>query len=87
MRNFRATDWKKFKERLVTTLADGPVLAIIETPESFRMALDNINTAIKSTIEAEVPINKPIPHTKCWWNHDLTVARNKKYKLANLAHK
>ena len=86
-RNFRATDWKEFKGLLATTLANTTEPAEIHTPEDFREALNVVNSALQSTIEAKVPTNKPIPYTKRWWNQDLTVARNQKRKLANLAHK
>ena len=46
-----------------------------------------INTALKAAVEEKVPMNKPIPYTKRWWSHDLTMACKKKCKLANLLHK
>ena len=49
--------------------------------------MDVINQALKTTIEAKVPKNSTIPHTKWWWNQDLTKARREKNKLANLAYK
>ena len=86
-RNFRATDWKEFKNLLVTTLANAPRPARIHTPEEFRSALDMINRALKTTVKAKVPENKMAPHTKHWWSHELMVACKRKQRLANLAYK
>ena len=86
-RNFRATDWKKFNKRLEASLIHAPRPTRIHSPEEFREALDTINHALKTTMEAEVPVTKPYPHTKRWWNHDLSKARKEKNKSARLAYK
>ena len=86
-RNFRATDWKKFNDHLTITLANAPNPKRIRTPGEFRETLDVINQALKYTIYAKVPKNIKIPHTKRWWNQDLTKARREKNKLANLVYK
>ena len=77
-RNFRVTEWDKFRGHLVTMLANAPAPERIRTPEELRETLDTINLALKATIETQVPLRNPIPYTKRWWNHDLSAARRKK---------
>ena len=84
-RNFRTTDWKKFSEHL-TTLLPHIEPRRLNSEAEFRKALDTINLALKSTIEATVPINKPFPGTKRWWTSKLTDLRRTKNRLANLSH-
>ena len=84
-RNFRTTDWKEFANHLMTLLPTEEPKRLTSTAE-FREALDSINNALKSTVEAVVPINKPFPSTKRWWTHELNDLRKKKNRLANLSH-
>ena len=86
-RNFRATDWDDFTSHLTDILAPLPSPKRILSHTQFRTALDVLNAAISNTIEKHVPISKPLPHTKRWWNQDLTTARKKKNRLANDAYK
>ena len=86
-RNFRSTDWKEFRKHFEATLATAPEPARIRTLEEFRDALDILNGALRMTIETEIPENKPTPYTKRWWTPELTAARRRKHRLANLAHK
>ena len=86
-RNFRAANWADVNKHLATTLADAPDPSRIYSPEEFRETLNTINGALKAAIEVMIPMNNPIPHTKRWWNHNLTVARWNKNRLANLAYK
>ena len=86
-RNFRTVKWDEFNELLTASLTHAPDPKRIQTPEEFRDALDRINLALKTTIEEKVPLNKPLPHTKRWWNQDLNKARKEKNRLASLAYK
>ena len=85
-RNFRSTDWKEFTTHLTTLLPTEEPRRLTSMTE-FRAELDSINLALKSTIEAKVPINNPFPHTRRWWTHGLNDLRKKKNRLANLSHR
>jgi len=61
-RNFRTTDWGAFTEHLTTLLSHSEPRKITSETE-FRSALDEINAALRTTMETNVPINKPFPHT------------------------
>lgn len=85
-RNFRATDWKAFNEHLTMLLPTSEPRRI-NTNAEFRTALNSLTTALKSTIETTVPINKPYPFTKRWWTHELSTLRKKKNRLARASHR
>ena len=86
-RNFRNTDWAEFTSHLSSLLARSPKPVKIRTHEQFRSALASVNNAIAVTIEAKVPLAKPIPFSKRWWNSDLSALRKKKNRLARLSHR
>ena len=85
-RNFHTTDWKDFTDHLKTLLSNSETRKLTSVTE-FRSALDTINAALQSTIEAKVLVNKPFPHTKRWWMHELNNLRKKKNRLANASHR
>ena len=85
-RNFRTTDWEAFTEQLTELLSHSEPRKLTSERE-FRTALDEINTALKTTMEDKVPINKPFPHTKRWWTHTLNDLRKKKGRSANTSHR
>ena len=86
-RNFRGTNWDEFSKHLDATLSSYPPPKRILSHSQFRTALNTLNSSIINTIEEHVPMSKPFPHTKRWWNRDLTDARKKKNRLANAAYK
>ena len=59
----------------------------ISSPTRFRSSLDAINLALTSATNAYVPINKPLPHTKRWWNAELSIMRKRKNRAARLSYK
>jgi len=85
-RNFRSTDWNEFNTHLKEVLSPS-IPSRIRTENQFRTSLDMVTTALKSTIEAKVPLNSPFPFTKRWWTHDLSVLRKEKNRLANSSHR
>ena len=85
--NFRATDWTEFNNYLTSMLVNAQDPKRIQTPEEFREALSVVNKALKATIEVKVPKHSTLPHTKRWWNQDLTKVQQEKNKLTNLAYK
>ena len=85
-RNFRSTDWKEFNTHLKEVLTPS-ALSRIRTENQFRTRLNTLTAALKSTIEAKVPINSPCPFTKRWWTPDLSALRKEKNRLARSSHK
>ena len=54
------------------------------------MLLDQItklDTAIKTAIKEVVPLSRPSPYTKRWWNKGLTIMRKQKEKLARKSYR
>jgi hypothetical protein len=86
-RNFREVDWRTFNQHLTTRLSEHPQPQRITTEGEFRASLDIINNALKATVEDQIPISKPLPHTKRWWTSDLTVLRKARNRLANVAYR
>jgi len=65
--NFRDVDWKEFRDRLNTHLADIPEPMPITSEAQFQAAAAKLITAIQRTIEDKTPRTKPSPHAKRWW--------------------
>src|SRR6266481_6384363 len=67
-RNFRATDWDKFREDLAEQLYDilGPCALL--TDSQFQRAVAALTQMIQATIEAMVLIPRPSLHSCCWWS-------------------
>jgi len=85
-RSFHATDWKEFTDTLTTLLSHSEPKRLTSEAE-FKTALHTINTALRETIEAVVPIQNPFPHTKRWWSSELGELCKKKNKLARSSHR
>jgi len=85
-RNFHATDWEEFTDKL-TNLLSHSIPKKLTSEEEFRAALHMINAALSETIEAVVPINNPYPYTKRWWSSKLDELRKRKNRLARLSHR
>ena len=79
--------WEKFNEYLKTELGKQPRPKRLKDLDEFGGALVTIHTVIKATIEAEVPITKPLPYTKRRWNPELNTLHKSKNKLASLSYK
>jgi len=68
-RNFRQTDWDAFGKMLKEKLER------LDEPREFRMgeraaferARKDLERAVMETIEDQVPMAKPCPHSKRWW--------------------
>jgi hypothetical protein len=87
IRNFRETDWSKFKEVLTARLNSRPASAHIYTNEAFQSAAHNLALSLDETISETVPISEPNPHSKHWWTHDLTLRQRQVNKAAHTAYK
>lgn len=77
-RNFRMTDWKEFREQLTENLARRPPPKEIPNITDFQEAVSFLTITLQDTIEEVVPETKPVPHTKRWWNLDLSCMKKKK---------
>jgi hypothetical protein len=86
-RDFRATNWTEFTKYLSDTLSLATTPTRLTTIEEFDSALYTITSALKETIDMHVPLSKPFPHTKRWWNPDLTAIRKAKNKLSKVAYR
>ncbi|PPQ78944.1 hypothetical protein CVT25_002395, partial [Psilocybe cyanescens] len=85
--NFRMTDWKEFKTLLTTKITELPEPGIIQTKEELQETATALTTAIQLTIEAIVPINKPCPNSKRWWNRELSDIRKAMNKLSRTSYR
>jgi hypothetical protein len=85
--NFRAVDWKEFNEKLAVELTNIDPPQPITTKEQLSDAIAGLTKAIQSTIRAKVPVNRPCPHSKRWWNSDLKDAKRHVSKLSNISYK
>ncbi|KAE9401736.1 hypothetical protein BT96DRAFT_782726, partial [Gymnopus androsaceus JB14] len=71
-RNFRMTDWDKFKEIILDKLNLIPPPQEITSRAQMNTAVDDLTAAIQKTINKVVPINKPCPSSRRWWTHELS---------------
>jgi len=55
--DFRAMDWNNFNTQLSKHLRNIPEPTILNMPDDFNMALQDLNTAITTTIAAVVPVS------------------------------
>jgi len=85
--NFRMVDWEVFNEELLARIGDIPEPVSILTEDQLSTAIDNLTSVLQDVIRTTVPLNKPCPHTKRWWNEDLNKLKKKKNKLSNLSSK
>jgi exonuclease III len=87
-RNFRMTDWTDFNNALVAELGERigepePITTIDE----FNRIASEITAAIQAVIERVVPMTKPCPYIKRWWNKDLDDLKKRVNKLSELSWK
>ena len=85
--NFREADWDKFRRKLTTKLGAIPEDPIIHTPEQLAQAVDHLTLAIQTSIQEEIPITKPRPDSKRWWNGDLKRMRKDLNRLRALSYR
>lgn len=81
-RNFRMVDWEAFNECLQANLLEIPLPGILETEEDIQLAAKDLTVSIQRTIEDQIPLSKPCPHSKRWWNSDLQSLKKKLNKLS-----
>jgi hypothetical protein len=71
-RNYRATDWEKYREVLQQKLSLILKPAEIRTKEELTLRVATLEETITSTTKEVVPETKPSPYRKRWWTPELT---------------
>jgi len=61
---------------------DIPLPICIESAEELQQVASDLTTAIQTTIQEKVKLNKPCPHSKRWWNSDLRQLKKELNKLS-----
>ncbi len=72
--NWRATDWEEYNEIVEASLRDNNIdqmLDSMESTEDINKVVQTLNNAYLQANES-VPVKKPSPHAKRWWNAELT---------------
>ncbi|RDB20758.1 putative protein in type-1 retrotransposable element R1DM [Hypsizygus marmoreus] len=80
-------EWPEFLEELEAQLAMIPEPQPLKTEGEFKKAIEDLTHVLQETITRKVKMNKPRPHSKRWWNSDLTAAKRQLYKLSDLITK
>jgi hypothetical protein len=85
--NFKAIDFEKFNDALHARLSHDSPAQHIETKPQFFEKVQCLTAIIQETIEDQVPLKKPSPYSKRWWNSELTELKKRKSRLSNEAYK
>ena len=85
--NFRVVDWEDFQENLAIRLLEIPAPQPLRTDQQFQEAAENLTAVLQDTIRTRVPVNKPCPFSKRWWNNDLSRKKTNMKKLSRLAYR
>jgi hypothetical protein len=80
-------DIEAFNTDLQTKLTNNSPAHMIISEEAFHTKINQLTAIIKETIIEQVPVRKPCPFSKRWWNPDLTALKKKKNRLSNKAYK
>ncbi|KAJ7200618.1 hypothetical protein GGX14DRAFT_340025, partial [Mycena pura] len=75
-RNFRGTDWDEFPSLLDAELANKPLPPLpLHTPEDIDNYVDTLTERLTTVLERHVPLTRPSPYSRRWWNAGLSVLR------------
>ena len=85
--NFRMVDWEVFNEELAARIAEIPEPTAILSEEQLSRAIEDLTATLQDVIRTTVPLSKPCPHTKRWWNMELDKLKKSTNKLSNTAYK
>ncbi|KAF9231251.1 hypothetical protein BU15DRAFT_7274, partial [Melanogaster broomeanus] len=86
-RNFREVDWQKFQCTIEEKMAMYPTAHPIITDREFQEVAHALTAAMTEAISLHVPMSRPNPHSKRWWNRDLSILRKGVQKAAALSYK
>ena len=53
----------------------------------FQNAVASLTEAIQATTNIVVPFSKPVPHSRCWWNEELSALKKCLNKLNNESYR
>jgi Endonuclease-reverse transcriptase len=89
-RSFRNVAWDDFRNKLSENLAlhglhNDPIPPT--TPADIDMLVNQITTAIQTTIQDNIPTMRISPYTKRWWNRDLKQLRQEFARRSRAEHK
>lgn len=84
--NFRSINFTDFNATLKTWLDQDSTARHIATEQEFHNKVNTLTKIIQEMINAKVPLRKPSPYAKRWWNADLLVLKKKKNQLSYKAH-
>ena len=85
--DFRQVDWPTFNKELTTRLVDIPLPALLTHDDAFQKAVDDLTATLQEVIRTKVPMSKPCPHSKRWWNKELSTLKKLKNKLSSTSYK
>lgn len=87
--NFKEVDWDTFQERLIinlgTTLTTD--LSGITDTATLEEGTNQLFKSITNTIQEVVPQAKISPHTKRWWNKELTATRRTRNRASTVRYR
>jgi ribonuclease HI len=86
-RNFKDTDWTRFRELLQVKAAQYQYNANPLTAADLDILLEQILKPVTEVIQETIPMTKPSPHMKKWWTKELSAARKLKNRLSNQSYK
>ena len=84
-KNYKEVNWEAFNSFLSNLLSHTP-LTPIATKAQFQEAARNLDQALKETVENCVPKTRPSPHSRRWWNKDLTEMKKEVNCLNHIAY-
>ena len=84
-KNYKEVDWEAFNSYLSNLLSHSP-LTPIASETQFQEAAWNLDLALKETVENCVPKTRPSPHSRRWWNKDLTEMKKEVNRLNRIAY-
>lgn len=76
---FKSAPWEKIRERVQEQLNQ------TRRPTDTQEQADRLLNAVNKAVQELVPVSKPAPYAKKWWNRDLTELRQKYTTLRNQA--
>ncbi|CAK5267064.1 unnamed protein product [Mycena citricolor] len=83
--NWRATNWQEFRKTLESELNLRPRHNINDATD-IEEEIRKVDEAIAAAIQKHVPMTKPSPHSKRWWNPGLSTLRAQLRKAQNYSY-
>jgi hypothetical protein len=85
--DYKMVEWCEFNEKLFNELAKILPAQQITNEIQLHSTISDLTKAIQNTILDKVPMNKPCPHSKRWWNKKLDDMKKGISKLSNISYK